>query len=109
RPRSLVTSGRAAPLACAPRRTMSRHDPQSLTPKNAPQSGTLQLLPCPTPAPQGSTASGAVTRHVFCPHYPQCLDVAVREDWEDWTCSRCPLARAQPATSAAALATRQPT
>jgi len=47
-------------------------------------------------------------RLVFCPVYQQCLDVAVRNDWEDWTCGRCPLARRYEAPSASELATRQP-
>jgi len=49
-----------------------------------------------------------VQRLVFCPLYQQCLDVAVRNGWEDFTCRRCPLARQQAAPSATLLATLQP-
>lgn len=69
---------------------------------------TVNLLPCPTPVPAGIASSSAVARVVFCPVYQQCLDVAVRNGWEDWTCGRCPLARQQAAPSAAQLATHQP-
>jgi len=76
-----------------------------------PEPNTTDLLPCPTPvrsAAKSSAGSGAVERLVFCPLYQSCLDVAVKSGWEDFTCRRCPLARHQPAPSAAALATRQP-
>lgn len=33
-------------------------------------------------------------RNLYCPHYAECLDVAIHEAWESWTCSRCPLAMA---------------
>lgn len=71
---------------------------------------TTDLLPCPTPVRGAgkSPSAGAVERLVFCPLYQDCLDVAVKRGWEDFTCSRCPLARQQTAPSAASLATRQP-
>ena len=76
-----------------------------------PETNTTDLLPCPTPLPsaaKSSGAAGAVERLVFCPLYQGCLDVAVKSGWEDFTCSRCPLAKQQTAPSAALLATRQP-
>jgi hypothetical protein len=30
-------------------------------------------------------------RNVYCLHYAGCLDHAVSEGWDNWTCSRCPL------------------
>ena len=72
-----------------------------------PETNTTQALPCPTPVPAGAEPE-AVLRLVFCPLYQQCLDVAVRNGWEDFTCSRCPLCRQPAAPSAAVLATRQP-
>ena len=74
-----------------------------------PETNTTDSLPCPTPVRAGKdSASKAVERLVFCPLYQDCLDVAVRGGWEDFTCRRCPLARQQTAPSAALLATRQP-
>jgi len=74
-----------------------------------PEPTTRSFLPCPTPVPAGkASSSGAVQRLVFCPLYQQCLDVAVRSGWEDFTCRRCPLARQQAAPSATLLATLQP-
>ena len=75
------------------------------------ETNTTGLLPCPTPIPaagKSSDAAGTVERLVFCPLYQGCLDVAVKSGWEDFTCSRCPLAAQQTAPSAASLATRQP-
>ena len=74
-----------------------------------PEPTTRSFLPCPTPVRAGkASSSGAVQRLVFCPLYQQCLDVAVRSGWEDFTCRRCPLARQQAAPSATLLATLQP-
>ncbi|HVE86235.1 MAG TPA: hypothetical protein VND93_25435 [Myxococcales bacterium] len=73
-----------------------------------PEPNTSSFLPCPTRVRAGRIAS-AVERLVFCPLYQQCLDVAAKNGWEDFTCRRCPLAREQAtAPSAAALATHQP-
>ena len=73
---------------------------------------TTHLLPCPTPVPAAgkghAASSGAVQRLVFCPLYQSCLDVAVKSGWEDFTCSRCPLAEQQATPSAAVLARQQP-
>lgn len=30
-------------------------------------------------------------RNVFCPHYGDCLDEAVKKAWDYWNCSECPL------------------
>jgi hypothetical protein len=30
-------------------------------------------------------------RNIFCLHYAGCLDHAVAEGWDNWTCRRCPL------------------
>lgn len=71
----------------------------------------LPLLPPranPTRVPTDERSARAVQRLVFCASYHQCLDVAVRGGWEDWTCSRCPLTSQATAPSAASLATRQP-
>lgn len=28
-------------------------------------------------------------RNLFCPHYDDCLDVALLERWTSWTCAEC--------------------
>ncbi len=28
-------------------------------------------------------------RNVFCPFYNECLDYAVKQSWEDWSCHEC--------------------
>ncbi len=30
-------------------------------------------------------------RRLFCPHYDDCLDVAVVHEWPSWTCTACEL------------------
>ena len=30
-------------------------------------------------------------RSLFCAHYDECLDAALRERWRSWTCAQCPL------------------
>lgn len=65
-------------------------------------------LPTPTRVPAGSRTAGEVQRLVFCASYQDCLDLAVRRGWEDWTCSRCLLAPLAATPSAASFATRQP-
>ncbi len=50
----------------------------------------------PTPtclsAPRGVERLGEHNlRNIFCTLYQHCLDLAVRSDWDDWTCARCPM------------------
>lgn len=30
-------------------------------------------------------------RNLFCSHYSNCLDYAIKEGWNSWDCSRCAL------------------
>jgi hypothetical protein len=30
-------------------------------------------------------------RNLYCLHYDACLDVAVKLDWDSWSCEKCPL------------------
>ncbi len=32
-----------------------------------------------------------IQRSVFCPHYEKCLDYAISQDWENFTCAACGL------------------
>jgi hypothetical protein len=43
------------------------------------------------PEAHGHRQSVESHRHLFCPHYDDCLDEAVSRGWNSWTCSRCPL------------------
>lgn len=51
------------------------------------------LLPHPTPLPQLIRSEAVVSGHrnLYCLHYDACLDLAVKEDWDSWTCEKCPL------------------
>ncbi len=54
----------------------------------------MELVPLPTvlSAPRGlERLAGNNMRNIFCLLYQGCLDVAVKNDWDDWTCARCPL------------------
>jgi hypothetical protein len=58
--------------------------------------------PNPTPLPtlirSESTVSGH--RNLYCFHYDACLDVAVKLDWDSWSCEKCPLFHVQEAPRA---------
>ncbi len=47
-------------------------------------------------------------RNVHCRHYSACVDVAVHEDWDSFTCAKCPLFRQDRAPGADAYAFNQP-
>lgn len=47
-------------------------------------------------------------RNIFCPQYQGCLDLAVRSDWADWTCARCPLRAASDSLDATEFAHHRP-
>jgi hypothetical protein len=51
------------------------------------------MLPNPTPLLQliRSEAVVAGHRNLYCIHYDACLDVAVKMDWDSFTCEKCPL------------------
>jgi hypothetical protein len=51
------------------------------------------LLPHPTPLLQLIRSEAVVSGHrnLYCLHYDACLDVAVKADWDSWTCEKCPL------------------
>jgi hypothetical protein len=58
-----------------------------------PEVGIVYAQPNPTPLAQlirsESTVSGH--RNLYCFHYDACLDVAVKLDWDSWSCEKCPL------------------
>jgi hypothetical protein len=39
----------------------------------------------------------SVTKHrnLYCAHYDRCLDQAVKQGWEGWSCLNCPLFRVE--------------
>lgn len=43
------------------------------------------------PEPSGKHASVEFQRNLFCNHYDECLDEAVKKSWNSFTCVRCPL------------------
>lgn len=46
------------------------------------------------PVPCKSTDKpGKVMRNVFCAHYEQCLDRAIKEDWSGFSCEKCLVAK----------------
>jgi hypothetical protein len=42
------------------------------------------------PEPSGKHASVECQRNLFCSHYDDCLDEAVKKGWNSFTCVRCP-------------------
>lgn len=51
--------------------------------------------PNPTPLLQLIRSETTVSGHrnLYCLHYDGCLDVAVRMDWDSWSCEKCSLFR----------------
>jgi hypothetical protein len=49
--------------------------------------------PNPSPLAQliRSETTVAGLRNLYCVHYDSCLDVAVKLDWDSWSCGKCPL------------------
>jgi hypothetical protein len=49
----------------------------------------------PNPTPLASLIRSESTvpglRNLYCLHYDGCLDLAVRLDWDSWSCEKCPL------------------
>jgi len=57
---------------------------------------TLKPFPTELSAPinpEASTKGAGVEHHrnLFCAHYDDCLDEAVKRGWNSFTCTRCPL------------------
>lgn len=49
-------------------------------------------------------------RNLFCPHYDECLNEAVKKGWNSFTCVRCPnyaLTQVSPENSIEAFATQR--
>lgn len=72
-------------------------------------------MPCPQPRPtkfhpplRAETFSIEDHRNVHCRFYGGCIDVAVRQDWESFTCAKCPLFQQDKAPGASAYAFTQP-
>jgi len=53
----------------------------------------MHAQPNPTPLTQLIRSESIVSGHrnLYCFHYDGCLDVAVKADWDSWTCAKCPL------------------
>jgi hypothetical protein len=53
----------------------------------------MHMLPNPTPLMQLIRSESVVSGHrnLYCMHYDACLDVAVKLDWDSFTCEKCPL------------------
>lgn len=51
----------------------------------------LKPFPCERKASFGPEPDVESHRNIYCGTYDQCLNVAVKNGWGDWTCSRCPL------------------
>ncbi len=53
----------------------------------------MNTEPNPTPLAQliRSEATVAGHRNLYCDHYDACLDVAVKLDWDSWSCEKCGL------------------
>jgi hypothetical protein len=51
------------------------------------------MQPNPTPLFQLIRSEATVSGHrnLYCLHYDACLDVAVRLDWDSFTCEKCAL------------------
>ena len=53
-------------------------------------------LPAPINPEGGKNQSVELHRNLFCIHYDACLDVAVKEGWNSFTCIRCAFYHASP-------------
>jgi len=53
------------------------------------------MLPNPAPLLQLIRSEATVSGHrnLYCVHYDACLDVAVKMDWDSWSCEKCALFR----------------
>ena len=57
----------------------------------------MPLHPNPTPLSQLIRSETVVAGHrsLYCFHYDGCLDVAVKLDWDSWSCEKCRLFQAE--------------
>lgn len=57
----------------------------------------VHTQPNPTPLATLIRSEATVSGHrnLYCFHYDACLDVAVKLDWDSWSCEKCPLFRVQ--------------
>jgi hypothetical protein len=53
-------------------------------------------LPTPINPEGGRNQSVEMHRNLFCVHYDACLDVAVKESWNSFTCIRCAFYHTKP-------------
>jgi hypothetical protein len=62
-------------------------------PESFPGSHAVHTQPNPTPLATLIRSEGTVAGHrnLYCFHYDACLDVAVKLDWDSWSCEKCPL------------------
>jgi hypothetical protein len=62
------------------------------------QEATVLAKPCPTELVSLINPDRAVDgqRNLFCTHYDDCLDEAIRQGWNSWCCTRCGLSSVGP-------------
>ncbi|WP_426756876.1 hypothetical protein [Myxococcus sp. Y35] len=72
-------------------------------------------MSCPQPRPtefrlplRAESFSIDEHRNVHCRFYGGCIDVAVKKDWDSFTCAKCPLFHEDRAPGASAYAFNQP-
>jgi hypothetical protein len=55
----------------------------------------VTFSPNPSPLSQLIRSETVVSGHrnLYCFHYDSCLDVAVKCDWDSWSCEKCSLFR----------------
>lgn len=53
----------------------------------------MYAQPNPSPLAQLIRSENTVAglRNLYCLHYDACLDVAVKLDWDSWSCEKCAL------------------
>jgi hypothetical protein len=59
---------------------------------------SIVLKPCPTElnAPINPDRGVEGHRNLFCDVYDACLDEAVKQGWNSWSCTRCPMHATNP-------------
>jgi hypothetical protein len=62
------------------------------------QEATVLAKPCPTELVSLINPDRGLDgqRNLFCTHYDNCLDEAIRQGWNSWCCTRCDLSSIGP-------------
>jgi hypothetical protein len=63
-----------------------------------PEESIVLVKPCPAEltAPINPDRGVEGHRNLFCNFYDSCLDEAVKQGWNSWTCTRCSLHAVEP-------------